>query len=282
MKTLKHVLPVVAIAFFTGCKTDEVENAPQSLFGFESNEPYIFMESDPDFFIPVTLDKSQFSYTAADLQIDHVTSSTDLYSDYYLDKRVMIYGGDVIDYIGTQIYNDAEADGNDTINVTLTNLDGNAYLNQNVGKRTAQMIILDDDNVPANQMNLHAYWTGATEISRNFRKDFDLDVYLMTDVVEGPDGIESGNYYKTSQKLNEFEDITLLSTAPDKEYYILVAYISNSFNDAAAKVTGAFKLSGFGYDDANSNLFTFEFDEPGYYYYWGPFKKTGKTFTRLN
>lgn len=266
-----------ALLTLSACK-DEVEKAPPSLFGFESNEPYVFTESDPDFYIPVVLDKEQFSYTAADLGIEHKTSTTTLNGDYYIDTRIIIYGGDNTDFIGTKIYNDAEIDGNDTIDVTLTNIDGNAILDGDEKKRTARVIILDDDNVPSNQLKIHAYWTGAKEISRNFKKDFDLDLYLLSNVVIGEDGIESANYYQVSESFDSFEDVTLLSAAPDRDYYIMVSYIGNKFNDAPAKVQGSFKLFGFGHDDAKGNTYNFTFDEPGYYYYWGPFRKSGKSF----
>jgi hypothetical protein len=280
MRTVKHTLFCLgfSIVLVSACK-DEVVKAPPSLFGFESNEPYVFTESDPDFYIPVSLDKAQFAYTAADLGIEHLTSGTAEWTDYSVDKRIMIYGGEAMDYIGMKIYNDMEADGNDTLDVTLTNLDGNAYLDEDMNKRKARVIILDDDNYPSTQLRIHAFWTGESQISRDFKKDFDLDLYLLKDVVIGEDGIESGDYYLTSDKVGSFEDITLLSGAPDRDYYIMVAYRGNNFNDAPAEVKGSFKLSGFGHDDTKSNVYTFTFDEPGYYYYFGPFRKVGKTFT---
>lgn len=280
MRTGKEIVFCMAFAVLalSACK-DEVEKSPPSLFGFESNEPYVFTESDPDFYIPVVLDKEQFSYTAADLGIDYKTGGTTEYGDYYIDKRIIIYGGEKIDYIGTQIYNDAEIDGNDTIDVTLTNLDGNAILDGNLIKRTARVVILDDDNFSSNELTIRAFWTGEKQISRNFKKDFDLDLYLMTNVVMGEDGIESGNYHQVSESVDSFENLTLLSTAPDRDYYIVVSYIGNNFNDAPAEVKGSFKLFGFGHDDTKSNTFNFTFDEPGYYYYWGPFRKNGRTFT---
>jgi hypothetical protein len=282
MKNFASTFPlmVTILLAFSACTKDEVQEGPPSRFGFESNEPYIFTEADPDFYIPVVQDHTQFGYTAADLSIEHKTSSTEVYSDYYIDKRIMIYGGDVKDYIGTKLYNDGEADGNDTLDVTLVNLDGNAYLDEE-SLQTARVIILDDDNVPDTEMRIHAFWTGEEEISRDFRKDFDLDLYVMTNVEEGPDGIESGDYFMVSEKANSFEDITIPATAPDQEYYILIAYMGNNFNDAAAAVKGYFKLSGFGNNDTKSNVWEVEFDEPGYYYYFGPFKKTGKTFARV-
>ena len=113
-------------------------------------------------------------------------------------------------------------------------------------------------------------------------KDFDVDLYLMRDVEIGDEGIESGEYFMTSEKLTGYEDITLPSNAPDDEYYIVVAYIGNSFNDAPAEVKGGFKLSGFGNNDVDGNVRTFTFSTPGYYYYFGPFKKTGKSFVKTN
>src|SRR5687768_6006004 len=153
MKNLASTFAVITtiLVSFSACTKDEVQESPASRFGFESNEPYVFTEADPDFYIPVVLDRPQFGYTAADLAIEHQTSSTEVYSDYYIDDRIMIYGGDAIDYIGTQIYNDTEADGNDTLNVTLTNLDGNAYLDEE-NLRTVRVVILDDDNVPDTEM----------------------------------------------------------------------------------------------------------------------------------
>jgi hypothetical protein len=266
----------LVMTLFTGCEEEKAE-APPSMLGFSANT-FVFSEADPSFFIPLTLEQEQFGYVSTELLLEYRTPNTQS-DELWVDPRpVYIYGGATQEDISVVPYNDVNNDGNDTIDVILTNLHGNAFYDQDPEKRKATIILKDDDNVPSNEMNIHINWNIRKEVSRNVLNDFDVDLYLLTDVVKTENGIEEATFFNSSENTNAYEDVTMLSTNPDKEYYIIAQYIGNAFNDASIEITGSIKLSGFGYHDDMQNRWTFTLPEPGYYAYLGPFKKTGKTF----
>ena len=255
---------------------------PPSNLGFTSDIIY-YSEFDEIFLMPVTLDKPQFKYATVEFDTKFPNTSSSMKDFSYINNAfpLTFYGNQKSRNISGYIYDDTVRDGNDTVQFTLKNPTSNLSLPSDQKKRTGMLVVIDDDNIPSDQMKMQLKWD-ATGAQVN-RTDADFDVSLATDVVFTPNesGIESMNVYKSSKNKGTFESITIDATAPDTEYYFIIEY--KSFNQyVTGDATPLLKLSGFGNADRlRNNLWSFKFKktEVTYYLWFGPFKKQGRSFT---
>jgi hypothetical protein len=277
---INRFLIAVAVSGLMACEKEPNEGPPSEI-QLESNT-FIYYESDPNFHIPVGLSETQFSFTQIEFEVNYLTMGTEEYKDLYIkNDPLVIYGGNLDKYLEVLLYNDVEADGNDTIEIILTSAHGNVTLDSDPEKRTAKVILLDDDNFPNDEMHFHLNWSNESG-SLKFESDYDLDLYLLTDVIEGEHGIISSETFASSEQTGKFEDLILKESDPDQEYYITVHYRSNSSNIDKTPIQGMLKLSGFGFNDEMQNRWRLDFEETGYYYWIGPFKKEGTNFTLID
>jgi hypothetical protein len=273
---------LIAITFsgLMACEKEPNEGPPSEI-QLES-DTFIYYESDPNFYIPFILSKEQFSFTQIEFEVNYLTTGTEEFEDLYIKKDpIVIYGGNLDKHLEVSLYNDVVTDGNDTIEIVLSSVHGNVTLDSDPEKRTAKVILLDDDNFPNDEMHFHLNWSNESG-SLKFEADYDLDLYLLTDVIEGEHGIISAKTFSSSEQIGKFEDLVLKESDPDQEYYITVHYRTNSSNVDKKPIQGLLKLSGFGFHDEMQNRWQLDFEETGYYYWIGPFKKEGTNFTLID
>jgi hypothetical protein len=279
MKSLYRNISFFLLVALYSCVEDP--KVPPSNIGFPSDYIY-YSEFDEIFLFPVALDKAQFGYATVEFDTsfpDPATSNKDFsyFNNFY---PLTFYGNQKLLNISGSIYDDTLRDGNDTVQFILKNPSSNVLLSSDPKKRIGTLVVIDDDNIPSDQMKVQLKWdaTGA----RVNRTDADFDLSLVTDVVFEPDesGIASMNVYKSSKNKNTFESFTIDETAPDKEYYFIVEY--KDYNQYVTGVATPFlKLSGFGNADRlRNNVWKFEFkkSEVNYYLWFGPFRKQGRSF----
>jgi len=258
------------------CK-EEVVKAPQSTLGFES-DVHVYTEADGFVLIPVILNEPQFGFVKAEFEFNYPDTGTHTSDDVVVfNNPVMIYGGDNLGGIKVSIVDDRVKDKNDTIELTLTSITGNAELDPDLNKQKTTIVIVDDDDIPENEMRLHIKWYG-TQFNWRPEVNYDLSLSLVTNVVMGEAGIVSSNVYRSSNRINKFEDIIITESDTDQDYYIVISYDQKFPGALSNEVQGTLKLSGFGYRDYEGNLWSFKLPDTGYYSYIGPFKKSGRTF----
>ncbi len=274
------ILKTLRIGFLSllaaACAEDVTD--PPSTLTFESPITY-YSEFDGSFYIPIHLNSPQFAYASIEFTSTYVNSKTTSSDFAYIADRLplSVYGGSTLAKINGYIADDTVADGNDTVDFYLKETTKNLLLPSSTEGRTTRLVVIDDDNVPANQMNIRLKWSATG--SDVPAEDADFDLYLLSNVVIN-DGIQSSTVVQASTKKGSFESITVDDNLPDGEYYIKVDYRSKKSN-----VTGVAnpiaKLSGFGNKDwRGNNLFRFSFkaNELNYYSWYGPFQKSGRSF----
>lgn len=285
-KTLSNIiyalLSSIMCFFFFSCEEKTVEEGTPSLIGF-TEDTYVYSESDVFAYIPVELDHSQFSYIKSDLEFSVPDTSTHFGSgqEVYIQSSppVLIYGGIKSAVVPVWIYNDRKVDGDDHVDIELVPTVGNVKVDPERYK--TRFTIRDDDAVPANEMRIHVNWLPAVYLTfgRPFISSYEIDLFLLSDVVLDEDGIAEANVFKSSTNRDKYQDIVLLASDPDQEYYIKIVYESYDKTIADPAIIGKIKLNGFGYTDViGGNVWSFEIEEDGYYLYLGPFKKQGATF----
>lgn len=271
----------ITLSIFVGlisCTTDEEPKTDPAAVGF-NGQTFVYHESDGTVRLPVYQSSVQFPYTYLGLSRDYITppKSSDKGIYFYWGDSVYVMGGYQYGAIEMGIRDDDVADGNDTLDLSLSILNGNVALDPERTK--ARLIVVDDEGFSPNSLNIHASWFGDEGKTWQSEVDYDIDLYLVNNVVETEEGLEDYDVYSYSAKLNSFEDIMLPKSAPDQDYYIIAYYNSNTREKENLPVSGRVELSGFGYNDTEKkNYWTFEFPEVGYYSYRGPFRKVGGTF----
>jgi hypothetical protein len=258
------ILLSIVVGLSTSCTTDDEPKSEPADVGF-NGQTFVYHESDP--------------YTYLGLSHEYITTpkTNDDGVYFYWGDSVYVMGGYQYGAIDMGIDDDAIADGNDTLELSLSILNGNVVLDPERAK--ARVIVVDDEGFGANQMNIHANWYGDEGKTWQSEVDYDIDLYLVTNVVETKEGLEDYDVFDYSAKLNSFEDIMLPKTAPDQDYYIIAYYNGNTRDKDDLPLSGRVELSGFGYSDTDhKNYWTFELPEVGYYSYRGPFRKVGGTF----
>src|SRR5690242_16726565 len=280
MRSLKRNISLLLLVTLYSCVEDPP--VPPSNIGFQSDILY-YSEFDEIFLMPVTLDKPQFKYATVEFDTKFPNTSSSMKDFFYLNNLLPLtfYGNQKSLNISGKIYDDTLRDGNDTVQFTLKNPTSNISLAADAKKRTGTLVVIDDDNIPSNQMKVQMKWDAVG--ARINRTDADFDLFLATDVVFLPNdgGIQSMNTYKSGKSKDSFESFTIDETAPDTEYYFIIEY--QSYNKyVTGDATPILKLSGFGNADRlRNNLWDFNFKktEVGYYLWFGPFKKQGRNFT---
>jgi hypothetical protein len=279
MKALYRNISFLLMAALYSCVEDP--KLPPSNVSFPSDITY-YSEFDEIFLLPVTLDKTQFGAATVEFETKYPNPSTSLKDFSYISNLypLTFYGNQKSINIDGYIFDDTVRDGNDTVQFILKSGTSNVTLPSNQQKRIGTLVVIDDDNIPFNQMKVQLKWRA--EGARVNRTDADFDLTLATDVVLKPNdgGIESMNIYKESKNRDRFESFTIDDTAPDKEYYFIIDY--HDFNQfVTGDATPWLKLSGFGNADRlRNNLWDFNFkkSELNYYTWFGPFKKQGRSF----
>lgn len=282
VKRILWAIVPVCLGLLGSCR-EEPEVTP-SLISFEE-EVYVFSESDVFAFIPIQLDRPQFSYVGYNLQATAANATTNTNGTEIMVGAVfpkIIYGGNQSGGIHIYLYNDADVDGADEMDVTLVPETKNVKTDPERG--TVRIIVRDDDDVPADELHIHANWLPKDYAfaGRPFLSSYDITLNLLYDVVLDEDGIADSKVFKQSAHTDKYQDIVLSASDPDREYYLQFIYrdVARSIKDPT--ITGKLKLNGFGHTDGNGNTWTFTIDEEGYYVYLGPFKKEGATFTLLD
>ncbi|HET9053961.1 MAG TPA: hypothetical protein VFM90_07305, partial [Cyclobacteriaceae bacterium] len=182
VNVFKLLLWTVAPACFSllGACREEPEVTP-SLMSFEE-EVYVFSESDVFAFIPIQLDRPQFSYVSYDLQATAANATTNTNGTEIMVGLVfpkVIYGGNQSGGIHIYLYNDADVDGTDEMDVTLVSKTDNAKPDPERG--TVRIIVRDDDDVPADELHIHANWLPQDYAiaGRPFLSSYDITFNLL-------------------------------------------------------------------------------------------------------
>lgn len=112
---------------------------------------------------------------------------------------------------------------NATFTVELTSASG-ATLGE-AGSLTHDVEIIDNNEVPANDLQVDLLWNleGEQDIDQA-----DLDLLLISDVVEEDGSVVDFNVMDVSDSESGFETVLLRESDPDNEYYIAVLYIEGS------------------------------------------------------
>lgn len=282
-RPLVWTIMMACFGLLSSCK-EEPEIANPSVISFEE-EVYVYSESDVFAFIPVQMDRPQFSYVSYNLEATNANATTNpgetLEVTYGVVFPKVIYGGNQTTGIHIYMYNDADVDGEDEIEVSLIPKTTNAKADPERGK--VRIIVEDDDNVPADELHIHANWLPQSYAiaGKPFLSEYDVTLNLLYDVVLDDDGIAESNVFKQSSHTDKYQDIVLSASDPDREYYLQFVYNGLESSIKNTSITGKLKLNGFGHADGNGNVWTFTLEEDGYYVYLGPFKKEGATFTLL-
>ncbi|HEX8061046.1 MAG TPA: hypothetical protein VF473_08935 [Cyclobacteriaceae bacterium] len=279
MKRLSRNISFLLLVALYSCVEDP--QIPPSNISFSADYIY-YSEFDGIFLMPVTLDKPQFSYGKVEFDTSYPNPSTSLKDFFYLNNLYPLtyYGNQKMQVISGKIYDDTLRDGNDTVRFTLKSSTSNINLPSDARKRRGTLVVIDDDNIPSNQMKVQLKWTA--EGARIDRSDADFDLTLANNVVLAPNdgGITSMNVYRSSKNKDTFESFTIDESAPDTDYYFIVEYKSRT-PSVTGDATPLLKLSGFGNADRlQNNLWNFSFKktEVNYYSWLGPFKKQGRSF----
>lgn len=279
MRSLYRNICLLLLVALYSCVEDP--QLPPSNILFPSNIIY-YSEFDGIFLMPVKLDKPQFSFGSVEFDTNFPNPSTSNKDFYYFNNLYPLdfYGNQTLLNISGRIFDDTLRDGNDTVQFVLKSTTANIKLPSNQKDRIGTLVVIDDDNIPSNQMKVQLKWeaTGA----RVNRTDANFDLTLATDVVLAPNdgGVTSMTVYQSGTSIDKFESFTIDDTAPDKEYYFIITY--EGYNQyVTGDATPYLKLSGFGNADRLQNnfwKFNFKKSELNYYTWFGPFKKQGRSF----
>lgn len=279
MKSLIANTILVCFLALSSCVDDP--EIPPSVVTFESDITYV-SEFDGTFYVPMKYDKPQFGYSDFNYEYVYVNPPSTNKEDFgSVFKPSTIFGNEIATNLTGVVIDDTLKDGNDTLRFTLKDLSSNLALHPDVKKRSGMLVVVDDDKLPANELLIQLKWiaTGA-RVNRN---DADFQLELVTDVKRVDGEFEDYTVYRNSNNINSFESIRIDDTAPDKEYYVFVTFKNRSAS-VTGKVTTYLKFNGFGFSDwkgGNRGTSEFEKNEIDYFAWYGPFKKTGRTFVRV-
>lgn len=252
--------------------------------------------------VPVFVDKAQPNLIQSNFSLSYPDSSTHIDPDYYYpfidldfaltgnfwgsrnntigeDTLVNIYGDQRLGHILFTIIDDSIADGNDTVNVSLTQARGNSQLAENEARLTTTVIIEDDDIVPSDELRIHLCWGENGSRAVADENHFEFAVELWSEVTFTDSQATSRKIYRASRGTGEFLNLIMTTNDTDQDYYIAVVYVAHS-PIVTGNVWALLKLNGLGFADVTgSNKFSAEFPahETNYYSLYGPFGKTGNT-----
>ncbi len=167
----------------------------------------------------------------------------------------------------------------ETVDKTLTfNLISTSagVLSTTTGDLSHTFTIFDNDVIPSNGLQFDLTWDlgAGADIDQ-----VDLDVALFTNLVLDSDGfviLDSLELYTNDIGDNEtgFETIFLDNNSADDDYYATVIYIDGS---SSVNYILSLNSTNFGGELPDS----FAAADVGFLHLWGPFTKTGTTFSRV-
>lgn len=162
-----------------------------------------------------------------------------------------------------------------TLTFNLTNVSP-GVLSTTTGDLSHTFTIIDNDVIPSNGLQFDLTW----ELGAGADIDLvDLDVALFTNLVLDNSEfviLDSLVLYTNSIGNNDsgFETLFLDNNSADDDYYALVIYIDGS---SAVNYNLALNSINFGGEIPDS----FTAADVGFLHIWGPFTKSGSTFSRV-
>ena len=136
-----------------------------------------------------------------------------------------------------------------------------------------QFVIVDNDKPPADAMRVDLSWRLGDGISIT---NGNVDMYLATNVVVSNGLVVSRDLVASVSSTNEtgFETFTIGSSVPDGKYYIMVRYVSGSY-DADTELVMS---KGTSYTRATARITA---ANVGKDFYFGPLTKSGSSYSRV-
>ena len=221
--------------------------------------------------ISVTLNSSQ----AQDVTIQYTWSGA---AGTYLDGdfkfvtpgSIVIKAGETTGTIQLQIIDDTQIDADDVVTLTLSGTSSNAKPSTVASENTFDLTITNNDVAPTGKLQVDLVWgTGTTSVDA-----VNLDLYAQSGVTISNDQISSeGSTLVSSRATAGFETFFIDPAAADEDYYLVVAYTSGS-----TAVNYTMTLNGLGYSNSTATE-TFASSDAGMASFFGPFSKSGSTFT---
>jgi hypothetical protein len=160
----------------------------------------------------------------------------------------------------------------DFLKLTITSSGSAAQLSEESDRLEYTLIIVDNDEPPANDLQVDLFWN--LDLNQSI-DDVNLDLYLVYDVViEGNAITNQGKVYALSNEAGGFESIKILRKDTDQQYYLVINYSKGS-----SDVNYTLNFNGFGYKDEMVEG-DFSVEDEGFAVFWGPFYKDGSSFGR--
>ncbi len=221
--------------------------------------------------IDVTLSSAQ----AQDVTVQYTWSGA---AGTYLDGdfkfgtpgSIVIKAGETTGSIQLQIIDDTQIDADDVVTLTLSGTSSNAKPSAVATENAFALTITNNDVAPTDKLQVDLVWgTGTTSIDV-----VNLDLFAQSGVTLSNNQISSqGSTYVSSQATSGFETLFIDPAATDQDYYLVVAYASGT-----TAVNYTMTLNGLGYSNSTATN-TFAAADTGTATFFGPFSKSGSTFT---
>jgi hypothetical protein len=183
---------------------------------------------------------------------------------------IVVKAGETTGNVQIQIIDDTQVDADDVVTLTLSGTSSNAKASAVAGENTFALMITNNDVAPTDKLQVDLVWgTGTTSVDV-----VNLDLFAQSGVTVSNSQISSqGSTYTSSKATSGFETLFIDPAAVDQDYYLVVAYTGGS-----TAVNYTMTLNGLGYSNSSAAQ-TFAASDSGMATFFGPFTKSGSTFT---
>ena len=223
----------------------------------------------------VNIDVTLSSAQAQDVTVQYTWSGA---AGTYLDGdfkfgtpgSIVIKAGETTGSIQLQIIDDTQIDADDVVTLTLSGTSSNAKPSAVATENAFALTITNNDVAPTDKLQVDLVWgTGTTSVDV-----VNLDLFAQSGVTLSNNQISSqGSTYVSSQAASGFETVFIDPAATDQDYYLVVAYANGT-----TAVNYTVTLNGLGYSNSTATD-TFAATDTGTATFFGPFSKSGSTFT---
>jgi len=223
----------------------------------------------------VNIDITLSSAQAQDVTVQYTWSGA---AGTYLDGdfkfgtpgSIVIKAGETTGSIQLQIIDDTQIDADDVVTLTLSGTSSNAKPSAVATENAFALTITNNDVAPTDKLQVDLVWgTGTASVDV-----VNLDLFAQSGVTLSNNQISSqGSTYVSSQATSGFETLFIDPAATDQDYYLVVAYTSGT-----TAVNYTMTLNGLGYSNSTATN-TFAATDTGTATFFGPFSKSGSTFT---
>lgn len=218
----KFIWAVLPLLLLLACSDEEAQ--PEAVVSFEESSSQV--QEDGAY---KTIDVLISWVMEEDVEVIFETSGSAVLNGHYAlitPSPIVIEAGDTrAEIVFEAIDNTVLEPEPPTLIVELTSASGVQL--EEAASLTHQVQIIDNDEVPENDLQLDLLWDLGPGEGIN---QVDLDLVLITDVEIGDEGIVDPEFTTVATSENEhgFETVVLQESHPDKEYYIAVFYLTGN------------------------------------------------------